>query len=454
MDAGPTMTANKQVCIMILGKSLVGNKPTAELVARVEKASELGKAQAKLIDNNGMCTFPLFLASGGLTGGNTVTEASVMKALLLGHSVHEKLIKEEGSSTTTKENMSFCKPLLDPRFIKKVILVTSDYHVERAKLLFQSIIGEVFDFKLQICSVPWLGGIPTDMRIKILKKEANLISQLQHEYLNTANTKIKALSPLAFPPGSLISAPPTVSPVGAPPGTTTSAPVSGQPTKFPFAIAVQHTVHTSHSKAKRAKVNDKGEYMPYPGTSVISFLCREDALLLQPFYEFIKTQKMFMAHYALLPISSYHMTIKNLSVAGNASCANWFENQFVPNFQKYWEMRMVCANSNQHEISAKIESTYFRGTFGLAMRPTLEPIRVLQERLVHLGAKPEPDFKFHMTMAYQFKHVSEADKKTLNDEAKQISAALQQLVTSRGFVLRFGLPTLCYFKDMTSFVPL
>jgi hypothetical protein len=128
---------------------------------------------------------------------------------------------------------------------------------------------------------------------------------------------------------------------------------------------------------------------------------------------------------------------------------------------------MVCTNSNQHEISAKIESTYFRGTFGLALNVTgtIEPhtqkpitanesIMVLQERLVHLGAKPEPDFKFHMTMAYQFKHVSEADKKQLNDEAKQISATLQQLVTSRGFVLRFGLPTLCYFKDMTSFVPL
>ena len=54
---------------MILGKALVDNKPSAELVKRAQKAAEIGKAQAKLIDINGMCTVPLFLACGGLTAG-------------------------------------------------------------------------------------------------------------------------------------------------------------------------------------------------------------------------------------------------------------------------------------------------------------------------------------------------------------------------------------------------
>jgi hypothetical protein len=214
--------------------------------------------------------------------------------------------------------------------------------------------------------------------------------------------------------------------------------------------------------------------MPYPGTTVISFLKHEDAKLLKAFHNFVKTQKLFMSHYALLPISSYHMTIKNLTVAGDNSTVFWFENHFMPNFQKYNEISMVCSSSyHQHEINAKIETIYFRSTFGveLGVIGTIDPppysalepidvhesIRVLQKRLVDLGSKPEPkDFQYHMTMAYWFsvKPISEADKKALQAEINQISAALQRLITSRGSVLHFGPPILCYFKDMTSFVPL
>jgi uncharacterized SAM-binding protein YcdF (DUF218 family) len=458
-------TTTKKVCIMILGKALVNNTPSTELVARVKKAVDKHLGKAPIVDINGKRTFPLFLATGGLTAGNTVTEANVIKALLLGHGISENLIKEEGSSSSTKENMSFCKPLLDPRFIKKVIVVTSDYHVERAKLLFLSIIGDVFDARLEICSIPWSGAMSPGTRVKVLKKEAALIHSINTAPVKTVNEAGPAVPIFAGPRSARVAFP-----AGDEPPISRSRVV-------PFDIPsteLRSIPISNFGPLKRTKINDKGEFMPYPGTTVISFLKDEDARLLQPFFEFVKTQKVFTMHYAMLPISSYHMTIKNLSVAGNVDTTSWFENHFVPNFNKYNEMSMICSISHhRHEINARIETTYFRGTFGLGVDivGTIDPppfsaieplnvhdsIRMLREKLVNLGSKPEPDFKFHMTLAYLYKPVSPADQKALDTEIKQISAALQRAIVpalgGRG-VLHFGPPTLCYFKDMTSFVPL
>lgn len=71
------------------------------------------------------------------------TEAEAMKqyAVTLGIPAH-KIIKEE-SSKDTLGNAYFCKVnVLKPREWKDIAIVTSDYHMERTKMIFKNILGK------------------------------------------------------------------------------------------------------------------------------------------------------------------------------------------------------------------------------------------------------------------------------------------------------------------------
>ena len=73
------------------------------------------------------------MVSGGITGNNTVSEAEVMKRLLMERHIREEMIIMEDRSVNTKENMRYSKDLINTA--GKIIVCSSDYHVLRAKLL-------------------------------------------------------------------------------------------------------------------------------------------------------------------------------------------------------------------------------------------------------------------------------------------------------------------------------
>ena len=65
------------------------------------------------------------------------TEASVMKAYLAAKGVPEEMILTDPDSFNTQQNLLHAKELLDqyPAEIRKVMIVTSDYHVPRSMAL-------------------------------------------------------------------------------------------------------------------------------------------------------------------------------------------------------------------------------------------------------------------------------------------------------------------------------
>ena len=73
---------------------------------------------------------PVIMPCGGLTPGHDRTEAEVMRDLLIARGVPEGIIHLEDRSRVTIENVRNARALLGDG--KRVALVTSDYHVERA----------------------------------------------------------------------------------------------------------------------------------------------------------------------------------------------------------------------------------------------------------------------------------------------------------------------------------
>lgn len=113
----------KYDAIVLLGLKLAPDgAPDEELVARTERAAAC-YAQGLA---------PVVIACGGDTGAG-VSEASVMKRLLMSRGVPEEAVVCEDRSQITYENMKNAFAVLG-KDRRRVLLVTSDYHMPRARL--------------------------------------------------------------------------------------------------------------------------------------------------------------------------------------------------------------------------------------------------------------------------------------------------------------------------------
>ena len=112
--------------ILLLGLKLnPDGSPRHELVLRIRHAAQcyhLGYA-------------PVIIPCGGQTPGTPLSEAAVMRALLLEQGVPEAAIRCEAQSGITVENFRNARKLLDDIRHPRVLIVTSDYHMFRSKLI-------------------------------------------------------------------------------------------------------------------------------------------------------------------------------------------------------------------------------------------------------------------------------------------------------------------------------
>jgi len=88
------------------------------------------------------------IVSGGLNPKVKITEASVMKKYLISNGVKgDDVIKEEKSHDTIG-NALFTKILiLKPRRWRKILVLTSSYHVKRARYIFNKVLGRGYKMK-------------------------------------------------------------------------------------------------------------------------------------------------------------------------------------------------------------------------------------------------------------------------------------------------------------------
>jgi len=115
----------KYDAILLLGYGLnEHDQATQELKLRVKAAA---KAYREGYSD-------IIVACGGTTEGHHISEAEVMERLLLEEGVEQKAILLENKSQVTIENMRFAADLLGGAKGRRVLVVTSDYHVRRSVL--------------------------------------------------------------------------------------------------------------------------------------------------------------------------------------------------------------------------------------------------------------------------------------------------------------------------------
>jgi uncharacterized SAM-binding protein YcdF (DUF218 family) len=113
--------------VLILGAGLRGEEPSKTLQGRLDAGLEF------LLDNR---EIPV-IVSGGQGTGETITEAEAMGTFLIKNGVEKERVYLEDRSTDTYENIKFSIEIMEQFGVGNptVLIITSDYHILRAKLL-------------------------------------------------------------------------------------------------------------------------------------------------------------------------------------------------------------------------------------------------------------------------------------------------------------------------------
>ncbi|MDK2919745.1 MAG: hypothetical protein PWQ37_2478 [Candidatus Petromonas sp.] len=114
--------------MVVLGARLYGRAPSPALYERLEKAYEYAKDKKDL----------KIVVTGGQGENEDIPEAKAMKIFLVEKGIDKERIILEDKSTSTYENLKFARDILkkiDPKDTYSILIVTSDFHLLRAKLL-------------------------------------------------------------------------------------------------------------------------------------------------------------------------------------------------------------------------------------------------------------------------------------------------------------------------------
>ena len=125
---GAKKDSGKADYIVILGAMVRGETPSLILKERLDAGLDYIKKYPEI----------KVILSGGKGPGEDISEAEAMKRYLVSHGVEEARLIKEDKSTSTIENLKFTRDIIDKLDNKKnkiLLIVTSDFHMFRAKFL-------------------------------------------------------------------------------------------------------------------------------------------------------------------------------------------------------------------------------------------------------------------------------------------------------------------------------
>ena len=115
--------------VIVLGAGVNGETPSLTLRTRIDAAAAYLEEHPDV---------PVIL-SGGQGPGEAITEAECMRRALVRRGVDESRLYPEERSTSTQENLRYSRAILEELGVdltQRVAIVTSDYHLCRARLLW------------------------------------------------------------------------------------------------------------------------------------------------------------------------------------------------------------------------------------------------------------------------------------------------------------------------------
>ena len=222
------------------------------------------------------------------------------------------------------------------------------------------------------------------------------------------------------------------------------------------------TVKDSYSRPQYpsgipGKFDPDGNVQPYPGNTIISHLSPSSDLHASVFVLHDKLRNSNLSHlYALLPASSWHMTIFD-GVLDKVRMPGYWPNDLSMN-ASLAECDALFANKLS-SFDLQCDPPYLMsvvgftqsGIIGVHVEPrTLEEnarLRGLRDRLSEALKIRHPDhevYGFHLSLAYLLRYLTDEQK-------KELSLLLEEHLKSMPTEFELGAPEFCKFEDMFAY---
>ncbi len=193
------------------------------------------------------------------------------------------------------------------------------------------------------------------------------------------------------------------------------------------------------------KIDEHGNYCVFPGVTVVSSICSDDYELFQKIYDCLAKNDSIKAYYRPLPMESYHVTFYDLYTKKRVM-SDW--RIFIAEKQSYFQKIRNVLQTNNFQPKLRFYDTYVSGVIMICLY--LEDFQqLLSDSIAEtINATGNKVGEFHMTLGYQYKSIPHEAARDIRDEIRRTMSSL--LIDSE-FVLNS--PQLCYFNNMTAFIP-
>ncbi|WP_454780751.1 DUF1868 domain-containing protein [Legionella sp. WA2022007384] len=196
-----------------------------------------------------------------------------------------------------------------------------------------------------------------------------------------------------------------------------------------------------------SKVNEYGEYAPFPGVTVVSSCYPEHREFCEAIFKVLNNNPLIMHYFNPLPASSYHMTTMSLETEQQIGDA-W--NRFIINkLPHYKKIKQTLEDTPFHPSIEKMVVNIDR-CISLTLTLSKEHEEQIKEIAEALNIEKTIPRVFHITLAYSRpnKTISKEGSEELHEE---ITDKLNVIIEKTKFPMNIAEPKLCYFNDMTAF---
>ncbi|CAM3022608.1 Uncharacterized protein conserved in bacteria [Legionella steigerwaltii] len=209
------------------------------------------------------------------------------------------------------------------------------------------------------------------------------------------------------------------------------------------------TIKNKQEHRQLSKVDEHGEYAPFPGVTVVSACYPEQKEFCDAIYKALKNNPLIMHYFSPLPANSYHMTTMSLETEQQVG-STW--DQFITNNLPHY--KKIKQNLQKKPIYPAIEKLEIYTGWCISLNIFLpkEHAAQIEEMAEALNIEETIPRIFHITLAYPRpnKTVSQEIKEQLHTEIiRELNGVIEKTI----FPLKIAEAKLCYFHDMTAFHP-
>lgn len=198
-----------------------------------------------------------------------------------------------------------------------------------------------------------------------------------------------------------------------------------------------------------SKVDEDGEYAPFPGVTVVSDCYPIQKEFCETIYRVLRNNPLVMHHFSPLPAQSYHMTTMSLETEqqiGNS----W--GQFIIKSLPHYKKIKQTLQKNPIYPSIKQLEVNIDHCISLTVILPQEQYAQIEEIAGTLNIEKTIPGVFHITLAYPRPN-KKISKEVSEQLQAEITSKLNTIVGKTKFPLEIAKAKLCYFNDMTAFFP-